>query len=140
MVPTQQYQKVQVMTADKVRLIIMLYEGVMNFNKRAQMAIEAGDIDQRNKWINKSMAIVSELNDALNMEVGGEVASNLRRLYFYVMTRLTEANVRNDAAQLDVVNRIMGELKAGWEGIASENSAAHRQEKRPDGAGIHYGV
>lgn len=116
----KQYQNVQVLTADGVRLIIMLYDGVVRFNKGAQMAIEAGDIQGRNLFINKSMAIISELMNSLNMERGGEVARKLESLYDFCINELNTANMKNDAKPLDSVNRVMGELRQGWEAIATD--------------------
>lgn len=117
------YQEIQIMTADRVRIVIMLYEGVLRFNKCAQKAIEEKNIAARNNFINRSLAIISELSNALNMEEGGEIAGNLARLYDFATEQLMRANMRNNPAPLDVVNRIMTELKAGWEAIATDRAA-----------------
>lgn len=127
----RQYQDVQVMTADKVRIIIMLCEGVIRFNKSAQRSIREGDIEGRNNFINRSLAIISELSVSLNMEEGGEIAQKLRGLYDFSVSQLNLANLKNSAQHIEVVTGIMGELKAGWEGIAG---------KRPEAAaGIEAG-
>ncbi|MBI5491340.1 MAG: flagellar export chaperone FliS [Deltaproteobacteria bacterium] len=116
----RQYQNVQVMTADRVRIIIMLCEGVIRFNKSAQKSIREGDIEGRNNFINRSLAIISELNGSLNMEEGGEIARKLRSLYEFSTSQLTQANLKNSAPHIDVVTGIISELKAGWEGIAGK--------------------
>ena len=113
----KQYQKVQVMTSDRVRIIVMLCEGVIRFNKLALKAIKEGDVEGRNNFINRSLAIISELNNALDMEKGGEVAFNLARLYDYSTYQLTEANIKSDPDGIEAVTRVFMELKAGWEGI-----------------------
>ncbi|MDP2690485.1 MAG: flagellar export chaperone FliS [Deltaproteobacteria bacterium] len=131
------YQNVQVMTADRVRLIIMLYEGIIRFNRQAQDAIRDKDIKARGTSINRSIAILSELINSLNMEEGGEIASRLFNLYEYSIQQLTAANLRNDPAPIDVVNRIIGELKGGWEGIAKTNEPG---KKREEGVRISHGA
>ncbi len=118
----RQYQNVQVMTADRVRIIIMLCEGVIRFNKSAQRSIREGDIEGRNNFINRSLAIISELNGSLNMEEGGEIAQKLQSLYEFSASQLTQANLKNSARHIDVVTGIISELKAGWEGIAGKGS------------------
>ncbi|MBI5643162.1 MAG: flagellar export chaperone FliS [Deltaproteobacteria bacterium] len=133
----RQYQNIQVMTADKVRLIIMMYDGVIRFNKCAQKAIQEKHIEARNTYINKSLAIVSELANSLNMEEGGEVARNLSRLYDFATRELTQANINNDSAALDTVNKIIFELKSGWEGIAAERSKPAVSQAA---TGISYGI
>ncbi|MBI5827498.1 MAG: flagellar export chaperone FliS [Deltaproteobacteria bacterium] len=119
----RQYQEIQIMTADRVRIVIMLYEGVLRFNKCAQKAMEDKNIAARTNFINRSLAIISELSNSLNMEEGGEIAGNLARLYDFAAEQLMRANMRNNPAPLEVVNRIMTELKAGWEAIATDRAA-----------------
>ncbi len=125
-----QYQNVQVMTADGVRLIVMLYEGVIRFNKLAKEAIENKDICSRGNYINRSMAIVSELINSLDMERGGEIATSLLNLYEFSMHQLTMANINNDTVPLDAVNRVITELKGGWESIENDNERARGLEER----------
>ncbi len=116
----EQYQKVQVMTSDGVRLIVMLYEGIVRFNVGAIEAIEKGNIKDRVYFINRSMDIISELNGALNMETGGEIAENLSKLYDYCVHSLNKANAQNSVAALECVNRVIAEVKIGWLGITSD--------------------
>ncbi|VAV85542.1 Flagellar biosynthesis protein FliS [hydrothermal vent metagenome] len=119
----EQYQKVQVMTSDGVRLIIMLYEGIVRFNGGAIEAINNDNIEDRAYFINRSMDIISELNGALNMEEGGEVAKNLSKLYDYCVHSLNKANAENSVEALEGVNKVITEVKAGWLGITSEKAS-----------------
>lgn len=119
-----QYKKTEVMTADRVKLIILLYEGIIKFNNFAKNAIVNKNIQERNKYVNKSMAIISELLNALNKEAGGEIALNLEKLYFYMLEQMIQANSKNSAEPLNIVNKLVAEVKLGWEGIANANNAA----------------
>lgn len=132
-----QYQTVQVMTADRVRIIIMLYEGVIRFNNCARKAIEDKDIASRGNFINRSIAILSELDNSLNMEQGGEIAANLSKLYDFSIQQLTGANLHNSTAPIDVVNRIMTDLKSGWESIATDKPGQSKDQKV---MGMSYGI
>lgn len=133
----RQYQNVQVMTADRVRIIIMLYEGIIRFNNHAGEAIIKGDIKSRANFINRSTAILSELVNSLNMEEGGEIASKLLSLYEFCIQQLAIANLRNDPAPLEVVNKIVAELKGGWEGIERTREPDKMAEA---GAGVTHGA
>ncbi len=133
-----QYQNIQVMTADKVRIIIMMYDGVLRFNRCAQKAIADRDIASRSHYLNKSLAIISELANSLNMEEGGDIARNLERLYDFAQSHLTNANLTNDASAIEAVNRVMAELKAGWEAIAGQEKVS--TEQRREGTGVSCGV
>lgn len=123
------YQSVQVLTADRVRLVIMLYEGILRFNRLAQIAIGGKDIQGRSVHLNRSLEIIGELANSLNMDEGGEVAGNLARLYDFCSMRLTEANLKNDASSVEQVNKVILELKAGWEAISTESQRQNAAER-----------
>ncbi len=114
------YRDVQVLTADKLRIVIMLYEGVLRFNKGAQQAIKDGRIELRNYNINRSIAIITELRDALNMKEGGDIAQKLLSLYIFSIEHLTSGNLESNIDYIENVNRVFEELKGGWEHIASK--------------------
>ncbi len=121
-----QYKKTEIMTADRVKIIILLYEGVIKFNSLAKNAIAAKKIEERNKYVGKSMAIINELLNALNKEAGGDVAVNLEKLYYYMLEQLIRANSKNDIEPLNIVNKLISEVKLGWVGIA--NATTPQQE------------
>jgi len=131
------YQKVQVMTADSVRLVVMFYEGVVKFNRMAVMAIENNDIENRSLYINRSAAIISELCSALDLERGAEVALNLRDLYIYCLTRLSEANNKNSTKIIDEVTHIFLEVKEGWDALVVSGAQAGKSRLE---VGARYGV
>lgn len=133
----QAYQKVQVMTADGVHLVVMLYEGVVKFNRMAVLAMEDNDIEKRSHYINRSVAIISELCNALDMERGAEVALNLRDLYIYSLARLSEANNKNSTTMVEEVTAIFLEVKEGWDALAV--SGERRVKPRLE-VGVGYGV
>jgi flagellar protein FliS len=136
----QKYQNVQVMTSDRVRLIIMLYDGMIRFNTGAQKAIAEGDIESRSYNINRSLAIVTELCSSLDMERGGEIAENLFHLYQYGIEQLNTANMKNDSKPIDVFNRIINELKQGWEAISESKAEAPVVAAPEERRSISYGV
>jgi flagellar protein FliS len=69
------------------------------------------------------MAILTELDCALDMEIGGPLAENLSRLYQYMMNRLTLANIDSNAEALDEVERLLSELRDGFEGAVKKEYA-----------------
>ncbi|OGQ62924.1 MAG: flagellar export chaperone FliS [Deltaproteobacteria bacterium RIFCSPLOWO2_02_FULL_55_12] len=125
------------MTADKVTLVIMLYDGILRFNKLAQKAVADGDIKGRGTHLNRSLEIIGELANSLNREEGGEIAGNLSRLYDFCAMCLTEANLKNDASMIEAANKVITELKAGWEAISADR---HKQESPSAARSISCGV
>jgi len=116
-----EYRKTEVNTADKIRLIIMLYDGAVNFLRIAKKKLHQRDIAGKGLYLAKATAIIGELSSALDMEAGGEIAKNLRNLYTYTLSRLLDANLKNDLAIFDEVERILLILSEGWKGIENKN-------------------
>jgi flagellar protein FliS len=116
-----EYRKTEVNTADKIRLVIMLYDGAVNFLRIAKNKLHQRDIAGKGLYLTKATAIVGELSSSLDMEAGGEIAKNLRSLYTYSLGRLLDANLKNDYAAFDEVERILLTLSEGWKGIENKN-------------------
>lgn len=113
------YQTNTVLTQTPERLVVMLYEGAMRFLHRAEQAIAAGNHQDKAYCINKAMAIIDELNVSLDMEVGGEVATNLRQLYCFLTRHLNKAVTQNDPKIVREAIAILSDLHTGWKAIAS---------------------
>jgi flagellar protein FliS len=111
------YKEHAVGTQSKGRLIIMLYEGAIKFMNLAIKEIEAGDYATKGQHIAKAQDIINELNAVLDMDSGGEVATNLRRLYCFMVRRLSEANVKRDPQLIRDVIQLMEELNQSWKAI-----------------------
>ena len=114
------YKQVSVETsvgqASPHNLVEMLFDGLLVAVGAARSAMERGDI--KCKQIVVAVRILEEgLKCALNLEQGGELASNLDRLYGYCVVRLTQANARNDDAALAEVQRLIEPLAKSWKQI-----------------------
>jgi len=114
----QAYQDTAVTTQSKGRLIVMLYEGAVKFLKLAIKEAEAENYEGKGNYINKAQDIITELNAVLDMEAGGDIAGNLRKLYFFMNERLSQANTKNDPEIIREVISLLEELNQGWKAIA----------------------
>ena len=112
------YQSTAVNTQSKGRLIILLYEGAIKFLKLAVEKLEAGDFEAKGRYITKAQDIINELNAVLNVEAGGEMALNLRRLYAFMNTHLLEANAKRDPQMIQEIIRILEDLNQAWKAVA----------------------
>ncbi|WP_370601075.1 flagellar export chaperone FliS [Pseudomonas nitroreducens] len=119
----KQYQQVsleaRVAEASPHGLIQLLMQGGLERMAQARGAIERGQLAERGELISKAIGIVGGLREALNPELGGELALNLDRLYGYMTERLLEANRSGDAAILDEVSGLLREVKSGWDAISA---------------------
>ncbi|WP_129135842.1 flagellar export chaperone FliS [Luteimonas sp. YGD11-2] len=117
----QQYRQSQlegaVMDADPHKLVSLLLSGACERVRLAEACLERGDPARKGKAIGEACAIVGHLNGSLDHEAGGEVAGNLSSLYDYVVRRLTEANLNNDAEALRECLSLLGEIETAWNAI-----------------------
>jgi len=97
---------------------VLLYDGAIKFMKLAVREMEEKNYEAKSKHLIRTQDIINELNAVLDMEAGGEVATNLRRLYLYMGRRLSEANVKNDPNIIQEVITLMNELNQSWKAIA----------------------
>lgn len=80
--------------------------------------LEAKDYEAKGRYINRAQDIINELNAVLDMESGGEIAANLRKLYVFMSKRLSEANVQRDPQMIREVISLMEELNKSWKAIS----------------------
>jgi len=112
------YQDAAVTTQGKGRLIVLLYEGAIKFMKLAIKELEAGNYEAKGQYIIKTLNIINELNAVLDMEAGGEIAVNLRKLYCFMSNRLSKANIKRDPQMIREVITMMEELNQSWKAVA----------------------
>ncbi len=95
------------------KLISMLYEGILRFNAQAKKAVKDKDVEKRVYWTNRSVAIVTELINTLDMSQG-QIAQYLGSLYDYEIKLLGEASAESSIEKFDEVNNVFRELNAAW--------------------------
>jgi flagellar biosynthetic protein FliS len=108
------YKTANVETADQGRLILIAYDVAI---KHCKISLgQFGNfqlIEDRTKHILRAQDAVTELMNALRMDVG-EIARNLYRLYDYILRRLVEANIKNDRARVEEVLKYLEDLRDAW--------------------------
>ena len=110
-------QTSQAMVADKVELIQMLFDGLIDSLVTAKGHIQRKSIDEKNKSLMRAGRIVVGLQGALDMEKGGDLARNLFELYSYVTRRLIHVNARNDLDALQEVHTLLNEIRQAWRDV-----------------------
>jgi len=106
------------------RLVQMLMEGALDRISTAKGNMQRGEFTEKGRFISSAISIIDGLRSSLDLDKGGEIATNLDDLYDYMNRRLLEANINNDESLLEEVHKLMSEIKSGWDGIASEAATA----------------
>ena len=108
-----------VVAASPHKLIVMLFDGALVALGTALHSMRDGNIGEKGKSISKAIMIIdSGLRAALDKKAGGEIAEGLDALYEYMSGRLLTANLANDTAILEEVQRLLSELRDAWNAIA----------------------
>ena len=121
---TAEYLEMEIATASPEALVVKFYEAALRHCRAAAGHHDAGRVRERGESIQRALAIVRELQNALDHEQGGEIAHNLEALYLFVSERLVEAHVQQERAALDGAQQILTELHGAWVEIAAGSPAA----------------
>ncbi len=114
------YRDTDVGTANRLKLLIMLYEGAIRFCRQAEQAMHDGNVAIKGEMIGKALAIINELRSTLDHSHAPEVSNNLENLYEFIHERLLKANVNNDLAPLMDAVRIIKVLHSAWVDVSKK--------------------
>jgi flagellar protein FliS len=118
--PYQKYKNTSIQSASREKLLLMMYEGAIKFNKMAIKAAEEKKIAERCENIGRAFDIVLELNNTLDHKVGGPIASQLEQLSMFITEQYTKSNISGDVKPLLDALKVLENLYEGWK-LAIEN-------------------
>jgi flagellar protein FliS len=126
----QEYQRSQIETSSPVRLVVMLYDGAIRFLTIAKEQMASGEIEERHLNLIRAQKIIGELISSLDMENGGEIAVNLRRLYAFMLQHLVEANLYDRQDQVEDVIKLLRDLRESWMAVDHGGKDARDEEAK----------
>lgn len=125
----KQYQKSSVETATPEQVLILLYDGAIQFLNKSKVNLEQNDIEQFNNNILGCENIILEFMGTLNMEIGGELAERLYHLYEYLYNTLVMANIHKDVKKINEVLKHLTNLRETWKKAIVIANGEKRQEE-----------
>ena len=111
----KQYQKASIETASREQILIMLYDGAIQFLNKAKVAMRNKNIEEQNNNLIAAQNIIQEFINSLDHEVAPQLAQNLQSLYEYFLRRLVFANIKRQVEPIDEVLQYLKSLKMTWE-------------------------
>lgn len=111
----KQYQKTTVETASNEKILIMLYDGAIQFLNKAKIALNEKNYEQSHNNLMGAQRILEEFINTIDKEPNPELANNLINLYEYFITRLVQANIKHEIGPVDEVLKFLKDLKSTWE-------------------------
>jgi flagellar secretion chaperone FliS len=113
------YKAQSILTATPGQLVVMLYDGCHRFLHQAAHAMRDGDIAVAGNRLSRAEAIIDELLTSLDLEQGGVIASRLQGIYVFCSRHLAAARAERDAAKIEQVSELLGELRESWAQVAA---------------------
>ncbi|WP_026691418.1 flagellar export chaperone FliS [Alteribacter aurantiacus] len=127
--PYANYKQQNMQTKTPAELTLMLYEGCVKFIRRGEKALVEGNMEVKNENLIKAQNIIRELMVTLKVET--DTARNMMQMYDFILSRLTDANTKNDVKALKEAERFVVDFYDTWkEVIKIDRQRRHGQGVR----------
>ena len=128
----QQYRKLDaeghIEDASPHRLIQLMMERALAKIAIARNHMERKEVQSKGKNLSDAISIIEGLQASLNHSADARMSENFDALYSYMMRRLFEANLKDEADILDEVSALLSELKEAWDAIADQVEEAFQDD------------
>lgn len=105
-------------SADPHRIIQLLMQGVLERLALSKGYIERRDMEAKSATLTRVVEIINALRDALDRDANPDLVDNLEALYLFMIEQIYEASAQQDTSKLDLVMRLMLEIKGAWDQIS----------------------
>ena len=133
----KQYQASNITTATPEKLMIMMFDGALQFLQKARVAIEEKNLQERFQNIDGARKIIRELMRTIDLENGNDVSKALFKLYNRMSMKLIKANVQKNVQYIDEVVEDITNIRWGFQkaidiqnGISTVEDAMKEKEER----------
>ncbi len=133
----KQYQTNNITTATPEKLMIMLFDGAIQFLQKAKTAIEEKNLKERSTNLESARKIIRELMRTIDLENGNDVSKQLFMLYNKMAMKLIKANVSKNITLIDEVIFDLSNIRWGFQkaieiqsGIISVEEVMKEQAQR----------
>lgn len=119
--PKKKFMKNVLETSSPVQLIVLLYEGCLQWLNLAKEEINKNQNSSAVNWsdfanyMGMGIEVIDYLQDSLDIEISKEFSLPMFDLYSYMKTRLFKANMTKDPKMIDEVITLMKDIKEAWQ-------------------------
>jgi flagellar protein FliS len=118
------YRQVYLESAPPSRILDELFHRLRRDCRDARACIARGDLPGKSAAIDHAIAIVAELNAALDFSLAPELCAMLSRLYGYVGDELLQASARLDQTAVMRAERIIEDLHGAFAAAIEQQASA----------------
>ncbi len=118
------YADVDTLGRSQVELILKVYSGAQASLESAHRLYTGNDHTAAYAEVEKARKFIVHLYTTLNFEDGGEVATNLGRMYVFMLSEFDAIEATKNTKHLESCITILKNLRAGWEGVRDNQKVA----------------
>jgi flagellar secretion chaperone FliS len=122
--PRSAYRETDVRGATAVRLVVLLYEQMIQDLRQAAQAIEQNDIELRTNHINHAILVIAYLQSGLDFATGGKVAQDLNDFYDLLRQNLVQVQFFPSQAGIGQQITDLLELRGAWTEVEQAEKSA----------------
>jgi flagellar biosynthetic protein FliS len=110
------YLEASIATASKEDLMVKIFDAIVLFTRKAieQMKSEPGDIQGRHDLLRTAQRACGAAIDAIDFDLGGELAQSNCALYQFWYRELVRANMEGDVTRAEGVLPQMVIIRNAW--------------------------
>ncbi len=108
------YRENDVRGASSVRLVVLLYDQLIQDLIRAAHAIEQNDVELRTQMLNHAILVVAHLQSPLDFAKGGKVATDLDHFYNVLRHNLVQVQFYPSKQAMSQQITDVQALRAAW--------------------------
>ncbi|ADZ92568.1 flagellar export chaperone FliS [Marinomonas mediterranea] len=121
--------KADLASADPHRIIQLLMQGALERLALAKGFMERKDLENKSTTLTRVVEIINALRDSLDRDANPELVDNLDGLYEFMILQIHEASVSLDISKIDLVMKLMLEIKGAWDQISqADKDEAYAQQ------------
>lgn len=115
------YLSNRIKTASPIELVVIAYEGTINFLNIAKTSMENEEIRTAGHSVVRAQQVIHALRQSLDMDIG-EISENLLLLYRFMDKNLTKAVKDKEVSHINLVLHMLKELRDSWKIVAAKES------------------
>ena len=111
------YRNIETASKSQLDLILQVYDGAIKAYRQAANHFEKEESEKGSDQLDRAKRFITHLYTTLNEKEGGEIASNLGKLYAYLINQTDLIQATKDLTVIDDNINILNELRQGWQGL-----------------------
>jgi flagellar protein FliS len=110
------YLEASIATASKEDLMVKIFDAIVLFTRKAieKMKTEPNDIQGRHNLLRTAQRACGAAIDAIDFDLGGDLAASNAALYQFWYRELVQANMEGDVARAEGVLPQMEMIRSAW--------------------------